>query len=263
MELASTLFYLWTCLIGYSLAQQYCAPGPTTTVDGNLGKVIFKGDGAAWTDPSDCPGVTGARDLTNYTGDIHPGGTYELSYNVTTCGNAFPTVSGAWIDFDKNGSFDTTELLFPFNRSNGWIVTRFTIMPTSPILNGLTRMRVQVQETSSPNPLDPCSRFAYGGTKDFSIFIGSGGGDGSSSSSSSMSGGTIFIIIVIVAASVYVIGGCAYNRVKGAGWRESCPNYEFWSDLPGLMKDGFLFTKAKLTGKGGSGDGYDKIDDNL
>jgi len=252
-------------LIGYSLAQTYCSPGPTTTVDGNLGRVVFQGDGGTFTDPSDCPGVTGARDLTNYTGNIHPGGTYELSYNVTTCGNMFASVSGAWIDFDKNGSFDVTELLFPFNRTSvgGWVIAKFVVMPTSPIVYGMTRMRVQVQETASPNPLDPCNRFAYGGTKDFSINIQKGGGDDSSSSSSGMSGGTIFIIIVIVAAGVYVIVGCTYNRVKGAGWRESCPNYEFWSDLPGLMKDGFLFTKAKLTGKGGSGDGYDKIDDNL
>jgi hypothetical protein len=266
MELASKLFYLLACLVGSSFAQTYCSPGPTTTVDGNLGKVTFKGDSKDFTDSQDCPGYIGARDLTNLVADIHNGGTYELSYNVTTCGNVFPTVSGAWIDFNQNGTFDSTEVLFPFNRSNGWIVTRFTINPSTPILTGMTRMRVQVQETSSTNPLDPCSRFAYGGTKDFNISIRSGGGGGGSSSSSSgLSGGSVFIIIVIVVAAVYVAAGCAYNRFKKGttGMRESCPQNEFWCDLPGLMKDGFLFTKAKLTGKSGGGDGYDKIDDNL
>lgn len=261
--MSNTLLLLGAFLVATAWAQTYCAPGPTTSVDGNLGKVIFIGDSKTITDTTDCPGYIGARDLTSMVADIHPQGMYELDYNVTTCGNVFPTVSGAWIDFDQNGSFDSTENLFPFNRSNGWIVTKFTINPSSPIKFGMTRMRVQVQETSSTQPLDPCSRFAYGGTKDFNISI-SAGGTASSSSSSSMSGGTVFIIIVIVVSAVYIIVGCIYNRVrKGTtGMRESCPQNEFWCDLPGLMKDGFLFTKAKLTGKGG-GDGYDKIDDNL
>jgi len=94
---------------------QYCISGPTTTVDGNLGNTSFKGDSKSFMDTSDCPGYIGPRDLTNLFADIHPNGNYTLTYNVTTCGNPFPTVSGAWIDFDQNGSFDPTELLFPFN----------------------------------------------------------------------------------------------------------------------------------------------------
>jgi len=264
MELANKLFFL-SCLIGYSFAQTYCTPGPTTTVDGNLGLVRMRGDSKTIEDTNDCPGYIGARDVTSQVVDVHQGGTYTLVYNVTSCGNVFPTVSGAWIDFDGNGTFETSELLFPFNRSNGLVSTTFTINPTSPMIKGMTRMRVQVQETSSTNALDPCSRFAYGGTKDFNVSIGGGGGSSGSGSSSGMSGGTVFIIIVIVAAAVYVIAGCAYNRFKKGttGLRESCPQNEFWCDLPGLMKDGCLFTKAKVTGKAGGGDGYDKIDDNL
>jgi len=266
MELASKLFVL-CCLIGWSFAQTYCTTGPTTVVDGNLGKVLFKGDSRQFQDDSDCPGTTGARDLTNLWADIHKGGTYDLSLNVTSCGTAFTTLTGAWIDFDGNGTFETSESLFAFNRSTppSWNTFRFTASPTTPVVQGMTRMRVQVQETNLNNPLDPCYRFAYGGTKDFNISIKGGGGGDDSSSSSGMSGGSVFIIIVVVVSAVYVIAGCAYNRVKKGttGWRESCPQNEFWCDLPGLMKDGFLFTKSKLTGKGGGGDGYDKIDDNL
>jgi len=268
MELASKLLIL-CCLIGYGLAQ-YCQSGPTTTVDGNLGKVLFKGDSRQFSDDSDCPGYIGPKDLTNLWADVHHGGTYELQMNVTTCGNPFPTVSGAWIDYDGSLTFDSSEILFPFNRSSapGYLTIKFKVNITGPVLKGMTRMRVQVQETSSTQPLDPCQRFAYGGTKDFNVSIGTGGGGGgggSSSSSSGMSGGSVFIIIVVVVAAVYVIAGCAFNRVKKGttGMRESCPQHEFWCDLPGLMKDGFLFTKSKLTGKGGGGDGYDKIDDNL
>jgi len=264
MALASKLLVL-CCLIGYGLAQ-YCQSGPTTTVDGNLGKVTLRGDSRTMTDDSDCPGYIGPKDLTNLWVDLHPGGTYDLQLNVTSCGNPFPTVSGAWIDYDHNDKFDTYEALFPFNRSAGWLTIKWKVNITTPVITGLTRMRVQVQETSSTQPLDPCQRFAYGGTKDFNVSIGQGGGGGGGSSSSSgMSGGSVFIIIVVVVSAFYVIVGCAYNRVKKGttGMRESCPQNEFWCDLPGLMKDGFLFTKAKVTGKGGGGDGYDKIDDNL
>jgi len=239
---------------------QYCTPGPTTSVDGNLGKVTLTGDSRTVTDSNDCPGYIGARDVTSQVADLHLGGTYTLQYNVTTCGNPFPTVSGAWIDYDQNGSFDSSEVLFTFNRSTpiAWVMASFTV--PSGAKSGNTRMRVQVQETSSTNPLDPCSRFAYGGTKDFGISISS---SGASSSSSGMSGGSVFIIIVLVASVVYVVAGCAYNKLKKgtSGAKETCPNNEFWCDLPGLVKDGFAFTKSKLTGKGG--DGYDKIDDNL
>jgi len=267
MALASKLLIL-CCLIGCGLAPD-CQSGPTTTVDGNLGKVVFKGDSRQFSDDSDCPGYIGPKDLTHLWADIHQGGTYELQMNVTTCGNPFPTVSGAWIDYDRSGTFDSNEALFPFNRTGGFLTIKFKVnITTTPIVKGMTRMRVQVQETSSSQPLDPCQRFAYGGTKDFNVSIGSGGGGGGgsgSSSSSGMSGGSVFIIIVVVVSAVYVIIGCAYNRVKKGttGMRESCPQNEFWCDLPGLMKDGFLFTKGKLTGKGGGGDGYDKIDDNL
>lgn len=150
---------------------QYCSCGPTTTVDANLGYTAFTGDTKNFSDSSDCPGYIGPKDLTYLYADIHAGGTYTLVYNVTTCGNVFPTVSGAWIDFDQDGQFQSTEALFPFNRSNGLITNKFTINSSLPVKPGMTRMRVQVQETSATNPLDPCSRFAYGGTKDFNISI--------------------------------------------------------------------------------------------
>jgi len=168
-------FILLGVFLVASACAQYCSPGPTTTVDGNLGKVIAQGDTRSFTDVTDCPGYIGARDLTSLWIDLHVGGQYTLQFNVTTCGNLFPTVSGAWIDFDQNGSFDPTEVLFPFNRSSGWITANFVVNPSTPVKSGMTRMRLEVQETSSPNPLDPCSRFAYGGTKDFNVSIGGSG----------------------------------------------------------------------------------------
>jgi len=250
---------LW--LLIEAVAGQYCVSGPTTVVDGNLGKVLLEGNGGAIDDSTDCQGkTTGPKDLTSLNVNLSPGSTYTLNYNVTTCGNVFPTVSGAWIDYDQNGTFDKTESLFTFVRTStgGYQSRTFTVSATTPVKDGRTRMRVQVQETSSQNDLDPCARFAYGGTKDYSVTIG---GSSSDSESSGMGGGWIFIIIVIVASFVYIVVGCLYNRQKKGttGMRESCPQNEFWCDIPQLVKEGFLFTKAKLTGQSTGGDSYGKI----
>jgi len=69
-----------------------------------------------------------------------------------------------------------------------------------------------------------------------------GGGD-SSSSGGGLSGGWVFIIILLVAIPLYIALGCIYKRKKlGTSGNESCPNYDFWKEIPGYVKDGFRFT---------------------
>jgi len=72
-----------------------------------------------------------------------------------------------------------------------------------------------------------------------------------------MSGGVVFIIIVLVGAVFYVIVGCAYNKfAKGtAGAKETCPQGDFWFNLPANFIEGFRFTKRKICGGGD----YDKL----
>jgi len=121
---------------------------------------------------------------------------------------------------------------------------------------GVTRLRVQVQETQATT-LNPCATFPYGATKDFTVEVKSSGG--SASTGGGMSGGSIFIIIVIVATVVYIAVGCLFNRFsKGTtGLKESCPQHEFWFDVPTNFMEGLRFTKRKICG-GGGGD-YDKL----
>jgi len=69
------------------------------------------------------------------------------------------------------------------------------------------------------------------------------GGGGGGGSGGGMSGGTIFIILALSLTLVYIAAGCLYkNRKQGAHGIEACPQYEFWKDVPGLVKDGFRFT---------------------
>lgn len=71
---------------------------------------------------------------------------------------------------------------------------------------------------------------------------GGGGGGGGGSPSSGTSGGTVFLIIFFVAVPLYIIAGCIYkSRKLGTSGKESCPNYDFWKEVPGYVKDGFRF----------------------
>jgi len=79
-----------------------------------------------------------------------------------------------------------------------------------------------------------------------------------SGSSSSLSGGWVFIIILVVVFPVYIVGGCIYKAVKqGTHGIESCPNIDFWKDLPNLIKDGFKFVFSGC--KKGGDSSYDEL----
>jgi len=150
---------------------QYCFSnvGPATTVDTNLGPVSLIGKSKNISETSNCPGVVGPIDGTFMIADIIPGLSYILNYQVITCGSVFNVLSGAWIDYNNNYQFDKEEAL-GFTTLMGNISLNFTVPNNSNVVYGITRLRVQVQETISPE-LNPCASFPYGGTKDFSVEI--------------------------------------------------------------------------------------------
>jgi len=98
-------------------------------------------------------------------------------------------------------------------------------------------MRVFHAEVGFPAP---CSSFTFGAVLDFTVVIGSGNDTGTS-------GGTVFLIILMVLIPVYIAGGCIFMRKKRGTvtMKESCPHYEFWSAIPGLVKDGCIFSAKK------------------
>jgi len=83
-------------------------------------------------------------------------------------------------------------------------------------------------------------------------------GASSSSSSSGISGGAVFLIVLAIVFPLYIIIGCVYkSKNKGTTGIDSCPNVEFWRDLPGLVKDGCKFVAAGCKKKGS--DTYDEL----
>ncbi|KAK3794682.1 hypothetical protein RRG08_056698 [Elysia crispata] len=77
----------------------------------------------------------------------------------------------------------------------------------------------------------------------------------SDSSGDDLSPGSILLIIFLVAVVLYlIVGVVVQTAIRKARGKESLPNVIFWSALPGLIKDGFLFTFSC-----GKQTGYNKI----
>lgn len=72
-----------------------------------------------------------------------------------------------------------------------------------------------------------------------------------------LSAGSIIIIGFLVLVVVYLVSGIVYKAlVKKSRGPEVIPNYAFWRSLPGLTKDGFMFSYNKIRQSMGSNTGY-------
>jgi hypothetical protein len=152
----------------------YCFSGPTLINDTALGKVNMTGTSVNMTDLTGCDNKTiGPQDLTTAypAPDLIIGNSYILGYNVTTCGDPYAVVSTMWIDLNQNNDFDDYEQVISYSKQTGWNQDYFKIplnAPPQEVKVGRTRARLMVVETQSLY-LDPCYKFAYGATKDFSV----------------------------------------------------------------------------------------------
>lgn len=63
-----------------------------------------------------------------------------------------------------------------------------------------------------------------------------------------LGGGSIFVILVVCVLFSYFLFGFLYNKLykKTDGIKESIPQVEFWSNLPGLVKQGCEYTVARI-----------------
>lgn len=73
----------------------------------------------------------------------------------------------------------------------------------------------------------------------------------SPSGNAALSGGWIFFIVVSVLATVYVVGGWVWNKVRHPEQTRHFPHAECWLGLCGLVKDGCRFSWQKLRGCSG------------
>jgi len=90
---------------------------------------------------------------------------------------------------------------------------------------------------------------------------GSGSGTGEiTPESGGISGGTIFLIILLCLIFVYIVGGMAYNfKIRQIRGIEMIPNLEIWKTIPGLVKDGAVWSFKKTYNFVQSRRGYSQL----
>jgi hypothetical protein len=142
----------------------YCIPNYATgTVEGDYVALVQLGDINNTTIGSSSPYYTFYSSLTtnltlsnNYTITLGSG-TYSSQNNISV-----------WIDYNYNGTFDTSEKLGNVTLSgNSTGTINFTIPPEA--ITGTTRMRVK--EVYNTSNIDPCANYTWGETEDYNVNI--------------------------------------------------------------------------------------------
>ncbi len=114
----------------------------------------------------------------NYTGDLAAGTTYVVNVSIGTWGNQG---IAAWIDYNDNGIFETTEKI---GGTNGTIgtgsggtpipashTTTFSITLACDPPVGAHRLRVRGVYARSGATIDPCLNYSYGETEDYIVNV--------------------------------------------------------------------------------------------
>lgn len=115
---------------------------------------------------------------TNYTAaqfttTVLRGGQHSGSFTVGTFGT---NNVGIWIDFNRNGVFESTERVYN-NTSNlaGSSTTPFTVNVPSTAALGTTKLRIRKNDVTSGGPgIDPCAAYSWTETEDYTITIANG-----------------------------------------------------------------------------------------
>ncbi len=155
-------------LIGSAAHAQYCTPTYTTgTAEGDyingvtVNTINNVGTGGAITG-------TGYSNYTFLSTDLEIG----LSYTMTCNNNpSWSQTYTAWIDYNQNNVFETTEVLGNLSLSAG-ATGSFTFTVPGGIPAGPTRMRVRcIYPSGLATPLDPCASATYGEAEDYTVNI--------------------------------------------------------------------------------------------
>ena len=100
--------------------------------------------------------------------NIGIGSTVPFSATVGAGGGEHVAI---WIDYNQNGTFETTEYTY-IGKGNGSTVTQNIAIPVNAT-PGLTKMRVRNRYSTSSTAAvlntDPCTAFSYGETEDYNI----------------------------------------------------------------------------------------------
>ena len=145
----------------------YCIPLSSNC---NLQDVITNVNFAGINNNSSCS-AAGYADYTISVnaGSFSAGSTVPISVTVGQGSAGGPNNIAAWIDFNKNGIFESSEFKL-LGSGNGTTISNSIAVPMSAT-TGLTRMRIRTQFFTTISSTDACATFLMGETEDYFVNI--------------------------------------------------------------------------------------------
>ncbi len=149
-------------LVGQLLC--YCTPTSSCSSSDAIDTVIFAGI----NNYSDCD--TGYNFYPTPVASVQRGTLVPISVYVTDGG---PESVGVWIDYNQNGTFETSEFTDLGTQPNGDVFFNGNVNIPLNALLGTTRMRVRDKyaANSSLTSADACLDYSYGETEDYLVNI--------------------------------------------------------------------------------------------
>ena len=112
-------------------------------------------------------GNAGYGNFTSLTGNL-PYGSNTIILSAGFSGSAYTEYWRVWIDFNKNGTFETSEQMVAGSSSLSTNLSYTFTVPTTA-LAGTTRMRVSMKYNAASTA---CETFSYGEVEDYTVNIG-------------------------------------------------------------------------------------------
>jgi hypothetical protein len=155
----------------------YCISSATSAFDSDIGRVIFTSNGNPVMDVGQGCGTNQAwatGTYTNNTGiqgiNLIAGATIDFNVCYASSGGAYPSGLAIYIDFNQNGIWDAGEMVYTAPAlSSGNFIGSFTVPCTA--LNGPTRMRLVLQESTLLTLTNACGTYTWGETEDYTVNI--------------------------------------------------------------------------------------------
>lgn len=109
----------------------------------------------------------GYKDYTALSASL-PYGSNTIYISTGFSGTAYTEYWKIWIDYDKDGTFETSELVVNgSSSSSGTLSAAFTVPTTAA--SGATRMRVSMKYNAAQTA---CETFSYGEVEDYTVVVG-------------------------------------------------------------------------------------------
>ncbi|MGI9527138.1 MAG: GEVED domain-containing protein [Weeksellaceae bacterium] len=121
----------------------------------------------------------GYSDFTNISTDLGKNSSYTVSVTPKWSGSKYNEGYGVWIDFNKNGIFDSSERVLSKSPTQATSVSETFVVPSYAV-TGSTRMRVVMKYNATPTACE--ESIAYGEVEDYTINIVGSAGDTSAPS---------------------------------------------------------------------------------